>query len=59
MIEILEERLLQLENNEEAYKKAFELLQDLIPQSIEQIDDLEGLIEEINFILRSLNEKIC
>lgn len=65
MIEVNEERLYKLEENEEYYKKAYSMLRDLLPkkEEIEDIskwnsDNLQELFEEVDYILRSLDEEI-
>lgn len=57
------DRYYKLLENEENYKKAYGLLRDLLPskEEIEEIskwnqEQLEGLFEEVDYILRSLNE---
>ena len=59
------ERYYKLVEDNENYKKAYGLLRDLLPskEEIEEIskwniEDLQGLFEEVDFILRSLYE-IC
>lgn len=57
-------RYVELITNEEIYKKAIGLLRDLLPNKEEiekistwEIDDLEGLFEEVDYILEStINE---
>lgn len=53
----------KLLENEEYYKKAYSMLRDLLPEQKEiekiatwQSDDLEGLFEEVDYILRSLEK---
>ncbi len=64
-IKVDEERYYQLLTNEERYKTAFGLLRDLLPkkEEIEEIskwdsDKLQGLFEEVDYTLRSLEDEV-
>lgn len=57
------ERYYKLVEDNENYKKAYSTLRDLLPskEEIEEIskwniEDLQGLFEEVDYTLRSLNE---
>lgn len=59
MIEVKEERVAELEHKEETYEKFIEAIKDLLPEKAEEIEDLEGLVEELNWRLRCLEDEIC
>lgn len=55
----------KLLDDNESYKKAYSMLRDLLPskEEIEEVstwqeEKLEGLFEEVDFILRSLYEEV-
>lgn len=57
------DRYYKLLENEEYYKTAYSMLRDLLPskEEIEEVskwdsDKLQGLFEEVDYTLRSLNE---
>lgn len=56
------DRYFQLVENEEIYKKAYSMIRDLLPKREDldtwNKDDLEGWFEELDFILRSLEDEI-
>lgn len=64
-VKIENDRYIELITNEEIYKKTFGLLRDLLPSKEEikkishwEIDDLEGLFEEMDFLMRCLEDEI-
>ncbi len=57
-----EERQEQIEKMElklEAYEKCIETIKDLLPEKVEDIEDLEGWLEEIKWLVRCLEDEIC
>lgn len=57
-----EERQEQIEKMElklEAYEKCIETIKDLLPEKVEDIEDLEGWFEEIKWLVRCLEDEIC
>jgi len=59
---VSEERQEQIEKMElklEAYEKCIETIKDLLPEKVEDIEDLEGWLEEIKWLVRCLEDEIC
>ena len=57
-----EERQEQIEKMElklEAYEKCIETIKDLLPEKVEDIEDLDGWFEEIKWLVRCLEDEIC
>ena len=64
-VKVDNDRYVELITNEEVYKKGVGLLRDLLPskEEIEEIskwdsDKLQGLFEEVDYILRSLEDEV-
>jgi hypothetical protein len=59
---VSEERQEQIEKMElklEAYEKCIETIKDLLPEKVEDIEDLEGWFEEVKWLVRCLEDEIC
>lgn len=52
------EKMIKMEEDLEKYKKCVDMIKDLLPERVEEIEDLEGWFEEVKWMVKCLEDAL-
>lgn len=52
------EKMIKMEEDLEKYKKCVDMIKDLLPEKVEEIEDIEGWFEEVKWMVKCLEDAL-
>lgn len=52
------EKIIKMEEDLEKYKKCVDMIKDLLPEKVEEIEDIEGWFEEVKWMVKCLEDAL-